>query len=222
MLRRLRRHFHPQTAGDCFSGYDILTDGAVPERIVRKAPTEHRAIESVRRNDGATPQILVTDDRATAWDGAPNLGTAQPPCPRRAGGGQYENACEQRGKNEADCRARASRSNDGMIKTPTGKSQTGGDVLDFQVRQLFKHLLRGQARCEQVQHVRHPDAQPAHTGTASALVRVHGDPTGKGGQSPLLGHRIHRDPARCISRRSATSRNSPPTACRSRPPSELA
>ncbi len=99
-LRRLGRHFHPQTAGDRSSGYDIRTDGAVPERIVRKAPTEPRAIESVRRNDGATPQLLVTDDRATAWDGATNRGTAEPACPYRAGGGQYENACEQRRKNE--------------------------------------------------------------------------------------------------------------------------
>jgi hypothetical protein len=93
-----------------------------------------------------------------------------------------------------------------MIKTATGKPQTGGDVLDFQVRQLFEPLLRRQARCEQVQQVRHPDAQLAQSGTASTLVRVPGDPIGKGGQRPLLGHRIHRDPARCTSRRSATTR----------------
>lgn len=69
-----------------------------------------------------------------------------------------------------------------MIKPPAGKSQTRGDVLALQIRQLFEHLIRRQPRGEQIQHVRHADAKSAYAGTSPALVRVYGDPIGKGGQ----------------------------------------
>lgn len=83
-----------------------------------------------------------------------------------------------------------------MIKPPAGESETGRDVLDLQIRQFFDHLCRRQPGREQVQHIRHSNAQAAHTRAASALFGVHGDPFGKGG------HRRQDTPRPALTRRS--------------------
>ena len=49
----------------------------------------------------------------------------------------------------------------------------------FEIGQFIEHLCRRQARCEQVQHVGHTDAQASYTGTAAALFRVHDNPFGQ-------------------------------------------
>jgi hypothetical protein len=66
-----------------------------------------------------------------------------------------------------------------MIKTPTGKPQTRRDVLELEIGQLVEYLYRRQPRGEQVQHVRHADAQPSHTWTPPALLWVYSDPIGQ-------------------------------------------
>lgn len=108
-----------------------------------------------------------------------------------------------------DCPARASRRHDRMIKTSTGKPKTGGDVVEFEIRQFVDGLFRGQAGSEQIQHVRYADAEPAYAGAPSALVWVHGNPVGKCSHGRLLGHRIHRTVPRCTAPRSSASSGAP-------------
>jgi hypothetical protein len=48
----------------------------------------------------------------------------------------------RRAPGEVDCRARASRGDDGMIKTPAREAQTRRHVARFQIRQLLEHLFR--------------------------------------------------------------------------------
>jgi hypothetical protein len=79
-----------------------------------------------------------------------------------------------------------------VIKTPTGKSQAGGDILELEIWQFFNHLVGRQARGEQIQDVCHSNTEPADTGTAPALVGIYSDALSKGGHGRLLDHRIYR------------------------------
>lgn len=47
-----------------------------------------------------------------------------------------------------------------MIQSLAGKSETGNDILDFEVRQLLQHLLAAQAGGQEIQYVADPDSHP--------------------------------------------------------------
>jgi hypothetical protein len=62
-----------------------------------------------------------------------------------------------------------------LSETPAGEAQTRGDVFQFQVRKLGKDLLRRQPRGEQIEDVRHPNAETSHTWAPTVLLRIDRD-----------------------------------------------
>jgi hypothetical protein len=62
-----------------------------------------------------------------------------------------------------------------MIKPLARKPQTGVNILQFEIRQFFKHLLCGQAMSKQIKHICHTDAHATDAWTSPTLLRVDGD-----------------------------------------------
>lgn len=65
-----------------------------------------------------------------------------------------------------------------MVESSAGEAQTRGNVLALQVGEFLENLVRRQPVRQQVEHIRHADAQAADAGTPSALGGVDGDAVG--------------------------------------------
>jgi hypothetical protein len=62
-----------------------------------------------------------------------------------------------------------------MIQTSGSVSEGRFDVVYFEVRQLFQHLLRAETCRQQVQHVNDADAHTAYARAAAALLGINRD-----------------------------------------------
>lgn len=67
------------------------------------------------------------------------------------------------------------RREDRVSQATTGKAKTRRDVFALQVGEFFNDLVCREAYRQQVEHITHANPHPADTGTAPALIRVHGD-----------------------------------------------
>src|SRR4051812_46393655 len=76
-----------------------------------------------------------------------------------------------------------SRRDDRMGQTPAGEPEAGRHVLELQIGQFLDDRFRRQARRQQVEDIRHPDAEAPNARTSAALGRINGDAIGEGGHA---------------------------------------
>jgi len=63
-----------------------------------------------------------------------------------------------------------------MVKPLGGISEGCLDVVQFQIGQLFQHLLRAEASSKQVEHINDADSHASYTRSTATLLGIDRDP----------------------------------------------
>lgn len=63
-----------------------------------------------------------------------------------------------------------------MVEAPRGVLKTSSDIRCFKVRILGQDLFRALPCRQQLENVRHPDAETTNAGPPAALLGIRGDP----------------------------------------------